>query len=185
MHSKNKRYFWEFFPKWGGHPISQNFCTITKSFLACQIHPKMLKHVFHTGGSNIWSILSIKVHLILSLSSSLREKTVCFGNFALEGGGGGVPLCWIQEPANSCDELCKLMAKKIRLGREDTLSTQRFDARRKMKGKWLTFSLYFSPQITWKWTMTARKTVTIFTKKCSNTVQMQTIIYLVIRSSYD
>ncbi len=66
----------------GGHPNSQNFCKITKSFLACQIHPKMLKHVFHTGGSNIWSILSIKVHLILSLSSSLREKTVCFGNFA-------------------------------------------------------------------------------------------------------
>ena len=37
----------------GGHPNSQNFCKITKSFLACQIHPKVLKHVFHTGGSNI------------------------------------------------------------------------------------------------------------------------------------
>ena len=34
----------------------------------------MLKHVFHTGGCNIWSILSIKLPLILSLSWSLREK---------------------------------------------------------------------------------------------------------------
>ena len=42
--------------------------------MSCQIHPKMLKHVFHTAGCNIWSILSIKVHLILSLSWSLREK---------------------------------------------------------------------------------------------------------------
>ena len=72
----------------GGHPISQNFCTITKSFLACQIHPKMLKHVFHTEGSNIWSILSIKVHLILSLSSSLREKNGLFWEFCPWGGGG-------------------------------------------------------------------------------------------------
>ena len=40
--SKKNRYFWGFFPKGGGgHPISQNFCTITKSFLACQIHPKI------------------------------------------------------------------------------------------------------------------------------------------------
>ena len=38
--------FWEFFPKGGGgHPNYQNFCKITKSFLACQIHPKVLKHV--------------------------------------------------------------------------------------------------------------------------------------------
>ena len=46
MDSKEKRYFLGIFPKrgGGGHPISQNFCTITKSFLACQIHPKMLKH---------------------------------------------------------------------------------------------------------------------------------------------
>ena len=53
--SKKKRYFLGIFPNRGGrgHPISQNFCKITKSFLACQIHPKMLKHVFHTGGSNI------------------------------------------------------------------------------------------------------------------------------------
>ena len=51
---KKNGIFWEFFPKGGGgHPISQNFCKITKSFLACQIHPKVLKHVFHTGGSNI------------------------------------------------------------------------------------------------------------------------------------
>ena len=52
---KKKRYFLGIFPKRGegGHPISQNFCKITKSFLACQIHPKVLKHVFHTGGSNI------------------------------------------------------------------------------------------------------------------------------------
>ena len=53
--SKKKRYFLGIFPKRGegGHPISQNFCKITKSFLACQIHPKVLKHVFYTGGSNI------------------------------------------------------------------------------------------------------------------------------------
>ena len=29
----------------GGHPNSQNFCKITMSFLACQIHPKVLKLV--------------------------------------------------------------------------------------------------------------------------------------------
>ena len=48
---KKKRYFLGIFPKrgGGGSPISQNFCKITKSFLACQIHPRMLKHVFHTG----------------------------------------------------------------------------------------------------------------------------------------
>ena len=47
--------FWEFFPKWGGggHPNSQNFCKITKSFLACQIHPKMLKHVLQRWGGDI------------------------------------------------------------------------------------------------------------------------------------
>ena len=53
---KGKRYFLGIFPERGGgwgHPNSQNFCKITKSFLACQIHPKVLKHVFHTGGSNI------------------------------------------------------------------------------------------------------------------------------------
>ena len=49
---QKKRYFLGIFPKrGGGHPISQNFCKITKSFLACQIHPKVLKHVFHTGGT--------------------------------------------------------------------------------------------------------------------------------------
>ena len=86
---KKKRYFLGIFPKrGGGHPNSQNFCKITKSFLACQIHPKVLKHVFHTGGSNIWSILSIKVHLILSLSSSLREKNGLFWEFCPWGGGG-------------------------------------------------------------------------------------------------
>ena len=86
---KKKRYFLGIFPKrGGGHPNSQNFCKITKSFLACQIHPKVLKHVFHTGGSNIWSILSIKVHLILSLSSSIREKNSLFWEFCPWGGGG-------------------------------------------------------------------------------------------------
>ena len=84
---KKNGIFWEFFPK-GGEPNSQNFCKITKSFLACQIHPKVLKHVFHTGGSNIWSILSIKVHLILSLSSSIREKNGLFWEFCPWGGGG-------------------------------------------------------------------------------------------------
>ena len=47
-----------------------------------------LKHVFHTGGCNIWSILSIKVHLILSLSSSIREKNGLFWEFCPWGGGG-------------------------------------------------------------------------------------------------
>ena len=51
---KKTRYFWEFFPKWGGgHSISQFFCKITKSFLACQIHPKMLKHVLQRWGGDI------------------------------------------------------------------------------------------------------------------------------------
>ena len=30
---------------WGGHPNSQNFCRITKSFLECYIHSEALKHV--------------------------------------------------------------------------------------------------------------------------------------------
>ena len=29
-----------------GHPTSQNFCKITKSFLACQIHPKTALNSF-------------------------------------------------------------------------------------------------------------------------------------------
>ena len=87
----------------GGHPISQNFCKITKSFLACQIHPKVLKHVFHTGGSNIWSILSIKVHLILSLSSSLREKNGLFWEFC-PWGGGGSPI-----PKSKCQNSDKIL----------------------------------------------------------------------------
>ena len=37
---------------------------IPKKYRFFAFTPKMLKHVFHTGGSNIWSILSIKVHLI-------------------------------------------------------------------------------------------------------------------------
>ena len=79
---KKTGFFGNFFQKGGGgHPNSQKCCKITKSFLACQIHPKVLKHVFHTGGSNIWSILSIKVHLILSLSSSIREKNGLFWEF--------------------------------------------------------------------------------------------------------
>ena len=39
--AKKKTVFFGNFPKRGGrHPNSQNFCKITKSFLACQIHPK-------------------------------------------------------------------------------------------------------------------------------------------------
>ena len=34
---------------------------------------EMLKHIFHTGGGNMWSILSLKVHLIVSLYWSFRE----------------------------------------------------------------------------------------------------------------
>ena len=37
----------------GGLPNSQNFCKFTKSFLVCQIHFEVLKHVLHTGGGNI------------------------------------------------------------------------------------------------------------------------------------
>ena len=93
------------FPKGGGggHPNSQNFCKITKSFLACQIHPKVLKHVFHTGGSNIWSILSIKVHLILSLSSSIREKNGLFWEFC-PWGEGGSPI-----PKSKCQNSDKIL----------------------------------------------------------------------------
>ena len=77
---KKTGFFGNFFQKGGGgHPNSQKCCKITKSFLACQIHPKVLKHVFHTEGSNIWSILSIKVYLIFS--SSLREKNGLFWEF--------------------------------------------------------------------------------------------------------
>ncbi len=51
---QKKQYFLGIFPKMGvGHPISQNFCKITKSFLACQIHPKMLKHVLQRWGGDI------------------------------------------------------------------------------------------------------------------------------------
>ena len=42
--------------------------------LVCQIHFEVLKHVLHTGGGNIWTILSPKVHLILSLRHSFREE---------------------------------------------------------------------------------------------------------------
>merc|ERR1712105_421200 len=62
--------------------------------------PKMLKHVFHTEQGEV---ISIKVHLILSLSLSLREKTVCFGNFALEG-GGGAPI-----PKSKCQNSDKIL----------------------------------------------------------------------------
>ena len=39
--------FLEFFPYGGGEglPKSQNFCDLTKSFLACQNHSEVLKHV--------------------------------------------------------------------------------------------------------------------------------------------
>ena len=55
-------------------PNSQNFCKFTKSFSVCPIHFEVLKHVLHTGGGNIWSILSPKVHLIWSLRRSFREE---------------------------------------------------------------------------------------------------------------
>ena len=83
--SEKTVFFGIFFQNGGGVTPIPKLLYKTKSFLACQIHPKMLKHVFHTGGSNIWSILFIKIHLILSFSLSLREKNGLFWEFCPEG----------------------------------------------------------------------------------------------------
>ena len=46
---KNLRDYLGICPKMGGgHPNSQNFCKITKLFLACYIHSEVLKQAFST-----------------------------------------------------------------------------------------------------------------------------------------
>ena len=93
----------------GGLPKSQNFCKFTKYFFVCQIHSKVLKHVSQRWGGDMWSIPSIKVHLILSLSTPLRES---FGNFALVGGGRPIPKCKCQNIDFFCEnQKCSLWHK--------------------------------------------------------------------------
>ena len=52
---------------------------------------EVLNHVLHTGGGNIWSILSPKVHLIWSLRRSFREENEKFWDLGTWGGGGLSP----------------------------------------------------------------------------------------------
>ena len=52
---KKLRDYLGIFPKIGGGGLlnSQNFCKFTKSFLVCQYHSEVLKHVLQWGGGDI------------------------------------------------------------------------------------------------------------------------------------
>ena len=102
----------------------------------------------------------------------------------------GPLLCWIQEPAASLDELCKLMAKKDPPWTRGCVVHPENWSEAKNEGEWLTIQSLFSPQITWKWTMTARKTVTIFTKNVqtlfkSTLSYIKWYVHLMIKCGYD
>ena len=51
---KKLRDYLGIFPNMGGGLLnSQNFCKFTKSFLVCQNHSEVLKHVLQWGGGDI------------------------------------------------------------------------------------------------------------------------------------
>ena len=99
---KRNGIFWEFFQNGGrGHPISQKFCTITKSFLACQnmtspLFPKVNVRIV----TKLWQTFFVKTkNDPYGLKCKINPKK--FQLRRSQKGGWGRSAIWEQFPNNT------------------------------------------------------------------------------------